>query len=278
MPRVGVRLRTRRIDAVPVMLAPVLLIVGTGPASPSGHRSVEAEATQFKATMSDGTVLRSPDLVGAQLVIDVAGRPIALRIDAVEPDPDARRGEVWLHTFATQAEDGSWRNPCQAGPDRRRQGFPLPGQVRRSDAQFEQAEAGTFELTCTAGAEGKCVRFGYFPWVGPEGLALFNACVRMMRGDYCGSGEPHTRAGTPIEVYDNSGGAQDQPAQAMELEAVWGAQGAICVRRVRVNEIFSLDQLRESCPRLKPEDLGAGCTEERMSRDPHALLMNKSFP
>src|SRR6516162_8089624 len=211
MPRVGVRLRTRRIDAVPVMLAPVLLIVGTGPASPSGHRSVEAEATQFKATMSDGTVLRSPDLVGAQLVIVVAGRRIVLRIDAVEPDPDARLGEVWLHTFATQADDGSWRNPCEAGPDGRRQGFPLAGRVRRSNTEFEPAEPGTFELTCTAGAQGKCVRFGYFPWAGPEALALYNACVRMMRADYCGSGEPHTRAGTPIEIYDNSGSTRNEP-------------------------------------------------------------------
>jgi len=261
-----------------MLLALVLLIGRIGPASAGELRSVEAEPTQFKVTMSDGAVLRSRDLISSELVIVVAGRSIVLRIDAVEPDPDARLGEVWLHTFATQADDGSWRNPCEAGPDGRRQGFPLAGRVRRSDAQLEQAEAGTFELTCSAGAEGKCVRIGYFPWAGPEGLALFNACVRMMRGDYCGSGEPHTRAGTPIEIYDNSGGAQDQPARGMELEAVWGAQGAICVRRVRVNQIFSLDQLRENCPRLKPEDLGAGCTEERMSHDPHALLMNKSFP
>jgi hypothetical protein len=261
-----------------MLLALVLLIGTIGPASAGELRSVEAEATQFKATMSDGTVLRSPDLVGTQLVIVVAGRRIVLRIDAVEPDPDARHGEVWLHTFATQAEDGSWRNPCEAGPDGRRQGFPLAGQVRRSNAEFEPAEPGTFELTCTAGAQCKCVRFGYFPWADPEALALYNACVRMMRADYCGSGEPHTRAGTPIEIYDNSGSARNEPAQGMELEAIWGAQGAICVRHVRVNQIFSLDQLREGCPRLKPEDLGAGCTEERMSRDPHALLMNKSFP
>jgi hypothetical protein len=103
-----------------MLLALVLLIGTIGPASAGELRLVEAEATQFKATMSDGTVLRSPDLVGAELVIVVAGRRIVLRIDAVEPDPDARHGEVWLHTFATQAEDGSWRNPpknaCHAIP------------------------------------------------------------------------------------------------------------------------------------------------------------------
>src|SRR5215472_4640382 len=165
---------------------------------------------------------------------------------------------------------------CLRGrPDGRRQGFPLAGRVRKSDAQFVPAEPGTFELTCTGGAQGKCVRFGYLPWAAPEGLALYNARVRTMRADYCGTGEPHTRPGTPIEIYENNIGAEGKkPAAEMELEAIWGPQGAICVRHVRVSEIFSLDQLLAHCPRLKPEDLGAGCTEERMQHALDALLMN----
>jgi ADYC domain len=262
---------------VPVLLALLLLIGAMRPATAAELRSVEADGTLFKVTMSDGTVLRSPDLVGAQLVIAVAGQRVQLRIDAVERDPDAKRDEVWLHTFSIQADDGSWRNPCEAGPDRRRQGFPLAGRVRMPDGLFEPAELGTFELTCTSGAQGKCVRFGYPPWGGEDALALFNACVRMIRADYCGDGEPHTRAGTPIEIYDNTGTEGNQPPAGMELEAVWAPQGAVCVHHVRIGEVFSLDNLKQNCPRFKLEDLGAGCTEERMSRGPSTLLMNKSY-
>ena len=220
--------------------------------------------------------MRSPDLVGAHVVVAIGAQSIRLRIDAVERDPDAKQGEVWLHTFSTQADDGFWRNLCDAGPDRRRQGFPLAGRARMPDGLFEPAEPGTFELTCTSGAQGKCVRFGYLPWGGAGALALYNACVRMMRADYCGDGEPHTRAGTPIEIYDNTGSEGNEPAAGMELEAVWGPQGAVCVHHVRIPEIYSLDALRAQCPRLQPEDLGTGCTEERMLQMPAALLMNKS--
>ena len=104
------------LKPTPVLFALVLLIGTIAPATAAELLSVEAEGTQFKATMSDGRVLRSPDLVGAQLVIAVAARPILLRIDKVERDPDARFGEVWLHTLATLAENGSWQNACEAGP------------------------------------------------------------------------------------------------------------------------------------------------------------------
>ena len=52
----------------------------------------------------------------------------------------------------------------------------------------------------------------------------------------------------------------------------------VCVRRLRISEIYLLDQQRDACPRLKPEDLGDACTEERMSKRPAACLMNRSFP
>src|SRR5215471_9259095 len=147
-----------------VLLALPLLITALRPVLAAELASIEADATAFKVTMTDGTVLRSSDLVGAELAILTNGRPIPMRIDAVERDPDARRGEVWLHTLSTQTEDGSWRNLCEAGPDGRRQGFPIAGRVRLPDGLFQPAEAGIFELTCTAGAQGKCVRFGYLPW------------------------------------------------------------------------------------------------------------------
>jgi hypothetical protein len=238
--------------------------------------AVEVEGTAFKVTTSDGRVLRSPDLVGAVLTIARGDEPTRLRIDAVERDPVARRGEVWLHDLSLQAADGSWQKLCQPAADGRRQGFPLAGRSHPADGHFEMAEAGVFELTCTSGAEGKCVRFGYLPWAGEPEFALYNACLHMVRADYCGDGTPHTRDGVPIDPYDKLGIRTRALAAGMEFEAAWGADGAVCARRVRVPEVYSLDALRAECPRLLSEDIGEGCTEARASQNPAALLMNRS--
>jgi hypothetical protein len=114
-------------------------------------QSVEAEASEFKVTLTDGRVLRSRDLIGARLVIAMGGQAIRMRLDGVEPDPDARNGSVWLHTFSAEMADGSWQNVCDAGPDGRRQGLPVAGRPR-ADGMLEPAEPGIFELACTGGA------------------------------------------------------------------------------------------------------------------------------
>jgi len=64
----------------------------------------------------------------------------------------------------------------------------------------------------------------------------------------------------------------------MEFEAAWAPRGAVCVRRVRLSEVYSLDRLRANCPRLHAEDLGENCNEASARQNPAVLLMNKSFP
>lgn len=146
-------------------------------------QSVDVEATEFRVTLSDGRALRSRDLIGARLVIAMGGQAVRMRLDAVEPDPDAKAGTIWLHTFSAEAADGSWQNVCGPGPDGRRQGFPVAGRPR-ADGMVEEAEPGVFELACTSGALGKCIRFGYLPWTSADGASLrdlYNACIRMVR-------------------------------------------------------------------------------------------------
>jgi hypothetical protein len=108
-------------------------------------RSIEVDGTEFKATMTDGHVLRSADLVGATLMIATSGGDTRVRIDAVERDPEAERAPVWLHLFSTETEDGSRQPLCDPGPDGRRQGVPLAGRAR-SDGTIDLAEPGIFEI------------------------------------------------------------------------------------------------------------------------------------
>jgi hypothetical protein len=238
-------------------------------------RSVEVKGTEFKVTMADGHVLRSAELVGATLTITTTAGPLRLHIDAVERDPDARSQPVWLHSLSTEAADGSRQNLCNAGPDGRRQGFPLALRPR-GDGAMEPTEPAVFELVCTAGARGKCVRFGYLPWTGEAMRDVYNACVRMVRADYCGEGEGTARNGTLIDHYDAADIEESAHDPRFEFEAGWTAAGAVCVRRVRIKENTSLEKLAATCPRLRGR-LGMSCTEEN-ARTLGATVFVRSLP
>jgi hypothetical protein len=148
--------------------------------------SIDVDGTEFKVTLTDGRMLRSAELVGATLTIGTSGGRMRLRIDTVERDRETRHAPVWLHSFSTAAEDGSWRPLCDRGPDGRRQGFPLAGRGH-ADGTIEPAEPGIFEIVCTSGARGKCVLFGYLPWVSAAMRNIYNACAHGIRADYCGT-------------------------------------------------------------------------------------------
>jgi hypothetical protein len=124
-----------RLGVIGVLVSAVAMAASFRAQTPLALRSIEAEATQFKVTMSDGRVLRSPQLVGAARLVAIGAETRRLRIDAVETDPgDPQKGRqpapnVFLHTLSVEAADGSWQNICLPGPDDRRQAFPLAGRA-----------------------------------------------------------------------------------------------------------------------------------------------------
>jgi ADYC domain len=248
-------------------LAAALLPALAGPpavaAPEAAVRSVAVEGTRFVVTLTDGRVLPQERLPGTVLVIgDGSGQQRRVRIDTVETDPRDPAGEVVLYGLSQQAPDGSWSALCEPDPDGRRLGFPLAGAFTPDGRHVEAP--GRFLVTCTGGAEGKCVRFGYKPWgTAPDGSSLapyYQACVRMVRADYCGDGVGHTKNGTPIDLFDRVGIQTDEPAAGMTLEAAFGPQGAVCVRHTRWRELVDLDALRAQCPRLAGR-LGEACDE-----------------
>ncbi len=244
------------------------LTAQAGVAEVTSPQSIEVAGTQFVVTLANGQVLHSAELVGATLSVISEAGPMRLRIDSVEPDPgDNARSALasnagLLHSFFYQTPQGEWRNLCVAGPDGRRQGFPLAGRARK-DGTMEPAERGVFKITCTSGAQGKCVRLGYRPWEnGPDGLMwnLFNSCIRLMRADYSGDGIGTTRDGRSIDIYDFLG------IQSKGDDLVAG----------RVQENTSLAALEANVVRLKGRN-GAICTEQ-FARTAGAVLFNRSPP
>jgi hypothetical protein len=253
------------------MLRPLLasvaiaLLAAPAVAQTPSVQSIDVEGTEIVVKLADGKTLRSQELVGATLDVRFEGEPVKLRIAKVENDPDDKTGTVWLHTMEGRQPDGVWRNVCSPGPDKREQGFPL-------------MVNGKLEYTCTAGALGKCVRFGYRPWAnGPDGKSLapqHAACVRMVRGDYGGSNEPWTKDGMNIDVYDPQGVQKPDMAAEQTFEAGWTPDGAVCVHHVRVKENTTLAALEQKYPRLRGKT-GAICTEE-FARQNGAIVLNRS--
>jgi hypothetical protein len=227
---------------------------------------IAVEGTEIVVALTDGRALRSTDLVGATLDVRFEGRPARLRITGVERDPVDKSGTVWLHTFESRQADGTWSNVCMPGPDGRRQGFPLQSQEKG------------IEFTCSAGAIGKCVRFGYRPWAtGPDGQSLapqHAACVRMVRGDYGGADQPFTKDGMNIDLYDPQGIQTPDMAAEHTFEAGWSPEGAVCVHHARVKENVTLAELEARFPRLRGRT-GAICTEA-FARQHGAILLNRS--
>ncbi|RWO96224.1 MAG: hypothetical protein EOQ98_22795 [Mesorhizobium sp.] len=258
--------------AISSMAAVPLAQAGTGQAI----GSISVVGTRFEVTMEDGRIVAQEDLVGAVLTIGGDGQNrMPLRIDAVEIDPRNPDGGVMLYTMSTRdpASD-TWRNICEPDIEGRRMGFPLAGTWTQDGRHLPSDTA--FSITCTGGAQAKCVRFGYRPWeTSSDGTSLWDhhqACTRMIRADYCGDGVGHTRNGTPIVIYDRKGIQQDETAPDMSFEAAWGADGALCVSRTRIPDVLTMEGLAAICPDMRQQPQTAACESHT-----GALILNRSI-
>jgi hypothetical protein len=97
------------------------------------------------------------------------------------------------------------------------------------------------QITCgpppseTRSTAGDCLAWGF-----GVHQSVFNACVRMARADYLGTGESATRVGTWIQPYDLAVSALKDPtcsAKDSGLEALWYEKGAFCIYHYRWHDI-----------------------------------------
>jgi ADYC domain-containing protein len=262
------------IFRVPFLLVLALSAALSARAAGTTVVSIEAVGTGFRAKLSDGSVKQAAEFAGAVLVFKINDQPTRIRIASIRPDPADKSGSVLLHDFRIEATDEPL---CSPAPDGTRLGFPLAGLVG-PDGRLDQSESGIFQLVCTSGVQGKCVRFGYHPWqTAPNGRPMrdfFNACVRLLRADYCGDGRGWTRDGTLVDIWDDYGvqtldGGGDP---AFLFEAGWNADGAVCAAHSRIPENITLEKLKAYCPRLET----IPSCDENSARAARALIFNRS--
>lgn len=249
-------------------IAGVALVLGLAATPASAQPSLTVDGTEFVLQTEDGKTYRGSDLVGATLHVKVGDEAMDLRIDAIEKDGAALGGALFLYQFMTRNAAGGEVPLCMPDANRKTVGFPV------SDG------SGGFEITCTSGAIGKCLRWGYRPWdetpTGPPLRALHAACVRMVRADYGGDGQPTTIEGTVVYVCDRFGVRPCSKKPPLEFEAGWGVNGATCVARPRIPKIVALGQLGRRFPKLEGHLGSKRCDPRTAFRDPDTLLINRS--
>lgn len=234
---------------------------------------------QLEARDTDGSS-RPDGPVGAQIVTrDSNGKTVRVRIDGMGPDPQSPRGPLTLYEVSRLDEaSGQWEPYCAPGPDGLARALALPGRWRADHRAFVESPE-EFTLTCTSGANGKCARMGYLPgMMASNGQPLtphFEACVRMMRADYCGDGRPNTVPGVPVEPLDRWGRQPSWNDPSQTFEAAWAPHGAVCVHRARDPNAVSLADVVERCPRLA-DRVGESCDESALLDVPGVLLLNRS--
>ncbi len=112
------------------------------------------------------------------------------------------------------------------------------------DGELKTVNAGMngwFTLACAGSAAAKLKLLGYGPQsrfpgtTTPASPAARQATLKMITGDYCGGGESYTENGTPL-VWANHAGTIDGSDMHTpgEVEAVWSADGALCLDATRI--------------------------------------------
>lgn len=179
------------------------------------------------AGSSTAPPLTTASVVGSTWVGTASNAAVVkLRIDSAlhgtAPSP-----ELWFYAVSYQTQAG-WSPLC---------GLDAAGQPIRAmpvagiwssvigDSASYGASALRFTFACRTRSIGKCIELGYKPYKGFANQLA--SCVRMLRGDYCGSGNTHTIDGTTVNLYDQVGVQSDTAAWPAEAE--WTPSGAHCV-------------------------------------------------
>jgi uncharacterized protein YjbI with pentapeptide repeats len=203
--------------------------------------------TSLNGTSLNGTSLSATSglkqpwtgsLVGSQWPGTASnGQALTLRIDSATKGT-APNADLWFYGISYQST-GGWTPLC--GVDASNvpiAAVSMPG-VWDTTATWS-ASSTQFTLACRGKSIAKCIELGYKPWNG-YGTHL-EACTRLLRADYCGSGVSHTVDGTLLNLYDNIGIQQD--TESWTPEAEWSATGARCLHS-KAGTRYYIDPIKE---------------------------------
>ena len=234
---------------------------------PSAFRVVRSAVEFFDGT----TTIRGNSLAGMEFLLTVDGTQQRLRIDSVVADandPDIKYTKLSVRTGAS-----TWETWCKDGYGNPTEAIVIEG-AYDTNGNFV-ADNGAIAFACRGTASAKCIVWGYKPWDDVGGVSLRNhyqACLAMVRGDYCRANVPHTVNGTPIDISDRGLPTPVQTSSTnWPVEAQWGVNGAVCFSTPR-KLIYPRDSINP-CYSTIPT-----CPADKNTWRAGALLMTQANP
>jgi hypothetical protein len=226
---------------------------------------LEQDTVAYKLIVEHGRIIaindqgdiQGPALAGAILHIGHNGDPaFAIRISEVQSTsfwatrPDGSVPTLETYRFHwSPAEYGStkyeWQDLCVGMTG---EGDHLAGSTYNSvvyegdvyDAEkklvLDELDTERFNLGCAGSTLAKLYLTGYAHPAEVEGLTSKRherqAMLKLLTGDYCGTGKPFTVGGTPLQWADPRGSMK--PTDTSTLEALWNENGAVCLEKPRL--------------------------------------------
>lgn len=175
---------------------------------------------------------------------------------------------LWT-TFKLELELGDGKRFESACSDPDDVAFPIAGYWNESGDYIRDPHG--FSFACTRHGAAECIQKGYLDdSKSADTASLFEACIRMMRADYCGDGVSHTEDGTFVIMYDNRNIVAREALEPLEFEAAWSSKGLVCGARTRWG-----DAKIPSCFQTSPMPLCSA--EDALQHSPEEpLLFNDS--
>jgi len=199
--------------------------------SPVG--SVALAGTRFSGLVN-GAAIGGEDFEKARFTgVATSGAAVTLRAEHVER-PSDHQPDVFRYEFRYLDAKGDWKNLCEGG-----KAVVVSGRwdshegVHGDGAKI--ADPTVFTIGCRRSAIEKCINGGYRPWASKDGVSLdpyHQACVRMLRADYCGDAVSHTVTGRKIGLFDPLGIQRND--ERWVSEAQWNPSGAICLNKLNL--------------------------------------------
>jgi hypothetical protein len=188
---------------------------------------ISSNGTSISAVSVSGPPLSNAAAVGSTWnATTTNGTTVKLRIDGVTTGTGTN-ADLWFYKVSYQTSTG-WSPLCGLdGAGVPIQALTVAGvwTATATDAALYASSTTQFTFACRGKTIAKCVELGYKTFKGRTNQ--MTSCVRLLRGDYCGTGVPYTVDGTPVNLFDNIGVQFD--TLAWRPEAEWTPTGARCV-------------------------------------------------
>ncbi|HEY8379438.1 MAG TPA: ADYC domain-containing protein [Nannocystis sp.] len=225
-------------------------IVGfIAPAGLLGNFSLDTEGDALVARNPQGTVLRGAQLIGATILVKPPGLlalPVPITILNYQEIDAWAAGAPKVPTYALLYPDvgallgvhnvcsGDLLDTLIAGAT------VIAGETYDLDTKTVEPDRPRWiTIACAGSAAAKLRLLNYGPHGdfdgegNPATVEQRQATLKMLTADYCGTGQAYTQNDTPLE-WANASGTVDETSSESALEAIWTAEGALCLDTTRL--------------------------------------------